>query len=116
MVRLDAGRQRLRAVVTTESVNQLGLATGSAVFVEFNSHEVLLMREPLPAMSAGNVFRCVIANIRPGDVMAMVELDSDGFRIRSWITREAAETLGLQAGQTVVAVVKSTEVSLELAS
>jgi len=91
----------------------LSLQQGLSVWAEFSSHEVLLMQPPLPPMSAGNLFPCVVTAVRTADVMAIVEFDAGDMHLSSWVTRQAVEALGLKPGSDITAVVKSTEVSLE---
>ena len=71
------------------------------------------MQPPLPPMSAGNLFPCVVTAVRTADVMAIVEFDAGDMHLSSWVTRQAVEALGLKPGSDITAVVKSTEVSLE---
>ncbi len=62
-------------------------------------------------MSARNQLKGTIKSVKLGTVMAeiIVELP-DGQEIVSAITRSSAEALHLQAGDQVVAIIKSTEV------
>ena len=50
-----------------------------------------------------------------GGVMAQVEIQAGPFRVVSLMSREAADDLGLRAGVVAEAVVKSTNVVVELA-
>ena len=63
--------------------------------------------------SARNQLRGTVRSIKPGTVMAevLVELP-DGQQIVSVITRASAEALQLQAGDPIIAVIKSTEVMI----
>jgi molybdopterin-binding protein len=48
--------------------------------------------------------------VKLGNVMAEVVVDIGSNELVSVITRESAERMGLKAGMTVTAVIKSTEV------
>jgi molybdopterin-binding protein len=63
--------------------------------------------------SARNQLRGTVMSIKLGDVMAeiIVEL-SDGQQIVSAITRTSAESLDLKQGDSVQAIIKSTEVMI----
>jgi molybdopterin-binding protein len=64
-------------------------------------------------LSARNQLQGIIKSIKPGAVMAEVVVELPGGQeIVSVITQGAAQELNLQVGDTVVAVVKSTEVMI----
>ncbi|HTI15702.1 MAG TPA: molybdopterin-binding protein [Dictyobacter sp.] len=64
-------------------------------------------------ISARNQLRGTIKNIKFGSVMAEVTVNlPDGQELVSAITRTSAESLGLQNGDTIIAIIKSTEVML----
>ena len=62
-------------------------------------------------LSARNQLRGRIASIKLGGIMAEVSIDL-GIRdmLTSVITRASAEAMGLEVGQEVTAVIKSTEI------
>lgn len=60
--------------------------------------------------SARNRLPGTVTRIKYGDVMAQVDIRVGDNHIVSVITREAAEELGLQEGDQVLAIIKSTEV------
>jgi molybdopterin-binding protein len=68
----------------------------------------------LIAQSARNRFTGIVTRVEKDGVAALVEVRAGRYRIVSMITREAAEELGLAAGELAVAVVKSTNVILEV--
>lgn len=63
-------------------------------------------------LSARNQLTGKIAEIQLGDIMAHVKVRVGKNLIESVITRQSAEDLGLKKGDTVTAVIKSTEVML----
>jgi len=65
------------------------------------------------ALSARNKLRGKIEEIQLGDVMAHVALRVGDNLIESVITRRSADELKLKKGDTVVAVVKATEVMIQ---
>jgi molybdopterin-binding protein len=66
--------------------------------------------------SARNRFQGVVRSVEADGVMALVELEAGPFLITAAITRDAIEELGLAAGVTATAVVKSTSVMIERGS
>ena len=63
-------------------------------------------------LSARNQLRGTIRDIKLGAVMAEVVLDVGGQEVVSAITRSSVESMGLKVGDTVLAVIKSTEVMI----
>jgi molybdopterin-binding protein len=65
-------------------------------------------------LSARNRFRGRIRVVRIEGLLAQVEIDvTEPARVVAVITREAAEQLGLEAGQDTTALVKATSVMVE---
>jgi len=63
--------------------------------------------------SARNQLRATVRSIKLGNVMAEVVVElPDGQQIVSAITRTSAESLGLKEGDSVVVIIKSTDVML----
>ncbi len=65
------------------------------------------------ALSARNRFAGVVREVRIEGLLAQVELEAGPFRVVSVITREAAESLGLEPGMPATALVKATSVMIE---
>ncbi len=64
-------------------------------------------------LSARNQLPAVVKSVKLGNVMAEVVMDVGGIEIVSAITRGSAESLNLQVGDKVKAVVKATEVLID---
>ena len=64
--------------------------------------------------SARNRFRGIITRVIKDRVAAQVEIQAGPHRLVSLLTREAVDDLGLKPGMQAVAVVKATNVSVEL--
>jgi molybdopterin-binding protein len=63
--------------------------------------------------SARNQLQAKVKSVKLGTVMAEIVVElPDGQEIVSAITRTSAESLNLQAGDSVVAIIKSTEVMI----
>ena len=63
-------------------------------------------------ISARNILKGTVVEIKKGQVMAEVVLDVNGQKIISVITEDAIEELGLKEGSVAFAIIKSTEVLL----
>jgi len=61
-------------------------------------------------ISARNQLRGTVKSVTTDGIMAEVVLDVGGQEIASTITRTSAERLALKQGDTVVAIIKASEV------
>ncbi|HJZ50734.1 MAG TPA: TOBE domain-containing protein [Candidatus Acidoferrales bacterium] len=66
-------------------------------------------------LSARNRLVGKIVELQLGDIMAHVVVEIGDNQVESVITRRSAEELKLKVGDTVAAVIKSTEVMLQKA-
>jgi molybdopterin-binding protein len=64
--------------------------------------------------SMRNRFPGIVTRVVRGDVAAQVEVQSGPHRLVSLLTREAVDELDLQEGDRAVAIVKATNVAVEL--
>ena len=64
--------------------------------------------------SARNRMQGVVVAVKRDEVMAQVELACGDFRIVSLMSRDAADELGLEVGKPATAVVKATNVIVEI--
>ncbi|MFF8972557.1 molybdopterin-binding protein [Streptomyces sp. NPDC014995] len=110
-IRLTGG-QALTAAITREAVAELGLAPGSAVRALVKSTDVSLATSRIEGLSIRNQLPGTVTEVTAGGALASVRISVEGGDLTSVITQEAATDLGLAAGTPVVALIKSTEVSL----
>jgi DNA binding domain, excisionase family len=64
--------------------------------------------------SARNRIRGIVTEVIKDSVMAQVEIAAGPFRVVSLMSRQAADELGLEPGVVAVAVIKSTNVVVEV--
>jgi molybdopterin-binding protein len=64
-------------------------------------------------LSARNQLPATVKSVKLGNVMAEVVMTVGDVELVAAITRGSAEALGLKAGDTVTAIIKSTEVMIE---
>ncbi|MFI8950514.1 molybdopterin-binding protein [Streptomyces sp. NPDC053750] len=112
-VRLTGG-QDLTAAITRDAADDLRLTAGTAVRALVKSTEVSLAAggASVEGLSIRNRLPGTVTAVTTGDAMASVRVAVEGAELTAAITREAADELGLGVGVPVVALVKSTEVSL----
>ncbi|MEU6252033.1 TOBE domain-containing protein [Streptomyces sp. NPDC047043] len=113
-VRLTGG-QDITAAITLESVEDLGLASGTAVRALVKSTEISLATAPVEGLSIRNRLPGTVTDVATGGAMASVKVAVDGGELTSAITKDAVTELALTAGTPVVALIKSTEISLATA-
>ncbi|HEV3233535.1 MAG TPA: TOBE domain-containing protein [Candidatus Dormibacteraeota bacterium] len=66
------------------------------------------------AQSARNHFPGIVTGVVKDRVMAQVQIQAGPYRVVSLVSREAVEELGLEPGMRAIAVVKATNVSIEV--
>ncbi|MFC8433535.1 molybdopterin-binding protein [Streptomyces sp. NPDC057253] len=114
-IRLDGG-QDLTAAITLDAVEDLGLSEGTPVRALVKSTEVSLATAPVHGVSIRNQLPGTVTAVATGAAMATVKVAVEGGELTSAITADSATELALTAGTPVVALIKSTEVSLALAT
>ncbi|MGW3657329.1 TOBE domain-containing protein [Streptomyces sp. NPDC005151] len=110
-VRLDGG-QDITAAITREAVEELGLAEGSAVRALIKSTEVSLATAAVEGLSIRNQLPGTVGDVATGGAMASVKVTVPGGELTAAITKDAVTDLDLTRGSSVVALIKSTEISL----
>jgi molybdopterin-binding protein len=71
---------------------------------------------PIVAQSARNRFAGIVTRIEQDKIVAVVEILAGPHRVVSLMTAEAVDELGLRIGDEAIAVVKSTNVVVEVPS
>ncbi|MFG2293064.1 molybdopterin-binding protein [Streptomyces sp. NPDC048603] len=110
-VRLEGG-QDITAAITADAVKDLGIAAGSSVKALVKATEVALATGPVDGISIRNQINGTVVDVAVGPAMASVKVDVDGGALTAAVTADAVEALGLTSGAPVVALIKSTEISL----
>jgi molybdate transport system regulatory protein len=111
-LRVDEGME-LTAMITRESAEGLGLSTGAEVHAFVKAPSVILSTERRLRTSARNHLRGTIKRIHLDSVNAEVTLAIPGGRtVTALITKDSAESLGLEVGRSVSALFKASSVIL----
>ena len=71
-------------------------------------------KQPIAAASARNRFPGIITDVKLDGLAATVEIQAGPHRVLAFITREAAEEMGLTPGMEAVATVKATSVMVNV--
>ena len=105
----------LTAIVTNESVQNLGLAEGREVMAFVKASSIVLMvGDEAVQVSARNQFHGVVQAIHHGPVNTEVTLALPGSHhvLTAVVTDQSVQRLGLAKGQPVTAIFKASSVFL----
>ncbi len=107
-----AGGHAIVAIVTRESVDDLGLQPGAEAFALVDSSSIILASGDEGARySARNRLSGTIARIAPGAVNTEVVIDlAGGGSLAAIVTRESSNAMGLAVGARVSAMFKASSV------
>jgi len=102
------------AVVTMESVKNLGLAVGKEAVALVKAPWVMLMTESSDIrLSARNCLEGKVTSVIDGAVNSEVVIQLDGgTEVYSIVTRQAVAELGLAPGVSATAVIKASHIIL----
>lgn len=108
------GGERLVAVVTLESVRNLGIAVGKEAIALIKAPWVMLMTESSDIrLSARNCLAGKVLTVNDGAVNAEVVIElAGGSKVYSIVTRDAVAELGLAPGVSATAVIKASHIIL----
>ena len=113
-----AGGQRIVAIITHESAQELGLAPGSEVFALIKSSSVIVATELSGArFSARNQLSGTVSRIQSGAVNTEVVIELLGaMALAAIITNESVASLDLKVGASVTGMFKASSVILGVAA
>ncbi len=112
LVKVKAGDIIFTSIVLDTPGTSPYLSNGNSVSVNFKETEVIIAKTWPLEISVQNRVQCVIKNITHGKILCQVDLVAGEFNIQSVITNNACQQLNLNAGDKVVALIKTNEVSL----
>lgn len=113
VVTIDLGDTSVKADITMEAIEELGLKEGMTAYAIVKATNVMFAAgsERVAGISARNQLAGTVASVNKGAVNGHVTLKlADGNTIKGSITNEAIDDLGLAEGATALAIVKSTDV------
>ena len=113
VVTIALGDTDVKAGITMESINELGLAEGKEAFAIIKATNVMFAagNERIAGISARNQLAGKVVAVTKGAVNGHVALElTDGSRITGSITNAAIDELGLAEGSEALAIIKATDV------
>jgi len=112
LVDADVAGDTLTSIMVETPQSAPYLQIGAEVLLLFKETELSLAKNLSGLLSLRNRLRARVRSIRPGTLLAEVELDYRGYTLVSIITRRAVERLELSPGDEVEALIKANEVIL----
>lgn len=111
-IKLKSG-YTLVSVITNGAIDNLQLDVGDEIVAIIKSSSVLISTDTKMNISARNKFKGVITDINLGDISAEILVDiGNGDKIATVITKNSTETLDLKIGDSVLAIIKSSDVMI----
>ncbi|AZF64234.1 MULTISPECIES: TOBE domain-containing protein [unclassified Pseudomonas] len=109
-----AGGEQLVAVVTIQSVRNLGIAVGKEAVALIKAPWVMLMTDSSDIrLSARNCLEGTVLSVNDGSVNAEVVIElAGGSKVYAIVTRDAVAELGLAPGVSATAVIKASHIIL----
>lgn len=106
------GGQKISAIITCESTENLGLEVGKEAFALIKASSIIIMTDDEGAkLSTRNRLSGTVSRVQPGAVNSEVVIDlPGGGAIISIITNESATKLGLAVGKSASAIFKASSV------
>jgi len=86
---------------------------GREVSVIFKETEVALAKNIEGAISISNLFACVVEEVDEGKILSQVKFLLNESVLSSIITTDSLKRLDIKAGDSISALIKANEVSLE---
>lgn len=107
-----AGGQKIVAIITHESTDELGLCLGAPAFALVKSSSIIVITDDAGAkFSARNRLSGTIARLQPGAVNTEVVIElAAGSAIAAIITNDSANALGLKVGAPAAGLFKASSV------
>lgn len=113
VVAIDLGDETVKADITMEAIESLGLVEGKEAYAIVKASSVMFAAgsQKIAGISARNQLPGTVVEVKKGAVNGHVTLQTTaGARVKGSITNEAIESLELAEGKPAVAIIKSTEV------
>jgi len=88
------------------------LKAGTRVRLGVKASNIALGKAPLGTISISNQLKATIARIDNGELLSSVKFSLGEALLESIITRDSLDRMNLQAGEAVVALIKSSELSI----
>ena len=111
-INLEWDGMPLSVIITSTSAEEMELIEGVEVDALFKASDVILAKDLSGQLSARNIFDGKITEIVKGFPLAMVTVQADGCLVSAEITVSSLDNMGMEVGDNVQVVIKSSELIL----
>jgi len=112
LVDVEVEKQKFSALLIESVIQPDWLASGKNVDIVFKETEVSLAKNLSGQISMRNRMKCSVRAIDRGDLLSKITLSFRNHILTSAITTRSVDSLNLEIGDEVEALVKANEVSL----
>jgi molybdopterin-binding protein len=109
---LECKKVPLSVIITSASAEEMNLKEGDVVDVLFKASDVIIAKGLSGKISARNILEGTITEITSGFPLAMISLDCKGDKVAAELTLSSLEDMGLELGDEVAVIIKSSELIL----
>ena len=111
-ISLDWWSLQMSVIITSRSADEMRLEDGDNIEVLFKASDVIIAQGLSGKISARNILPGIITGITRGFPLAMINLDCKGDKVAAELTLSSLEDMGLEVGDEVDAIIKSSELIL----
>jgi molybdate transport system regulatory protein len=112
LVDVEVEKQVFSALLIESAIQPEWLHAGNAIDLVFKETEVSLAKNLSGQISMRNRMQCSVQAIDRGDLLSKITLNFRNYTLTSAITTRSVDSLKLEIGDEVEALVKANEVSL----
>ena len=109
---VNIGTVVLKAIITNDAVDDMGLASGQEVYAIIKSSFIIVSKDKPGKISARNVWATTVTDVIDGAVNCELKLSMGDVTLTSIITEDAVKDIGIAKGDTVYAIVKASSIIL----
>jgi molybdate transport system regulatory protein len=109
LVKIDTKIGSISSLVLEGTEN---LVIGNEISCVFKSTEAILSKNRMNSISLQNCFEGFVIEVKLGEILAEISVNSGNYILKSIITKNAALQLDLKINDTVFLYVKTNEISL----
>jgi molybdate transport system regulatory protein len=109
---LSIGNEKLAIILTNESVNSMECKVGEKAYALVKSSSIILAKEKPERISARNVLKMKVAEVKVGSINVEVTMNASENAITAQVTKESANKLEITTGDDIYAIFKASHIIL----
>lgn len=112
LVKVNSNNTHFTSIVLDTAETASYLKNGHFVKIIFKETEIFISKDLNPNLSIQNRLQCSIESIKKGVLLSQINLNFGETILKSIITTNACEQLDLKENDSVLALIKTNEISL----